>query len=77
MEKFTLEKSPLKIIVLLFPLILIFDKANNLIKLNLHLSRIKILLFLPIKLKNQNFIQPTKDENYYNKEKFKTNITWL
>jgi len=35
------------------------------------------ILFLPIKLKNQKFVQPTQDENYYNKEKFETNINWL
>lgn len=34
-------------------------------------------LFLPIKLKNKKFIQPTKNINYYNKTKFETNINWL
>ena len=33
-------------------------------------------LYLPIKLKNQHFVQPTKDKNYYNKTKFDTLINW-
>lgn len=33
-------------------------------------------LFLPEKLKDKKFIQPTKDKNYYNKTKFKTLIDW-
>lgn len=34
-------------------------------------------LYLPIKYKNQTFIQPTKNQNYYNKTKFETAIDWL
>ncbi len=34
-------------------------------------------LYLPSKMKNKKFIQPTKDKNYYNKTKFKTSINWL
>ena len=33
-------------------------------------------LFLPISYKNNKFIMPEKSKEYYNKEKFKTLITW-
>ena len=33
-------------------------------------------LFLPAKLKNKKFIQPTKNQNYYNQTKFNTSIDW-
>ena len=33
-------------------------------------------LFLSSKLKNTKFIKPTIDQNYYNREKFKTLINW-
>ncbi len=33
-------------------------------------------LYLRAELKNKKFIQPSTDENYYNKEKFKTLINW-
>ena len=33
-------------------------------------------LFLDKKYKNRKFIIPSGDNNYYNMEKFKTNINW-
>ncbi len=37
----------------------------------------KYALFLDKKYKNNNFKMPSNDENYYNREKFKTNINWV
>ena len=33
-------------------------------------------VFLPLKFKERKFLYPTKDGNYYNSEKFKTEINW-
>ena len=54
----------------------LYDKLKNSSDWFLAYESSKYALFLPINLKDKNFIMPTADINYYNKEKFITKINW-